>query len=262
MFLHYKLGKTEARPEAVALRFSSYFNKSALPVPPTQFGRPYLLRNPGMLGNDEAGDCVDAALDHASMQLCADAGLPVPNFSRDTAFSDYTAMTGFDPNAPVDSNGDNPTDVGTDLSTAAAYWRKTGMIDADGKRHTVQMYTALRPGDQSQLALSTWLFGVTPIGLRLTDDAEAMFEAKQAWDVRPGQKIEGGHCVPVIARDAGANWWCFTWGRLQLITPAYIDTYMDEGLAILSLERLNKLGLSPQGFDQAALADDFNQVTA
>jgi hypothetical protein len=35
---------------------------------------------------------------------------------------------------------------------------------------------------------------------------------------------------------------------------------MDEGVAYMSLERLNAKGLSPQGYDEAALVADYRAI--
>jgi hypothetical protein len=71
-----------------------------------------------------------------------------------------------------------------------------------------------------------------------------------------------GHYIPCIGRNSLGFFLFVTWGRLQAATPAWVQTYMDEGLVYISRERLNGQGLSPQGFNAAALEDDFREVTA
>lgn len=251
--MNFKRGKKPARPDAVKLKFGAYFKAAELPAVPLTFGRPWLIRHWGMLGNDKAGDCVWAGADHETMMLCADAGATVPLFTARATYADY-ASAGFRP-------GDPSTDNGTDVQQAASYRRKIGVLDANGKRHRIDMYAALRTGDLEQLALATFLFGAVGIGVRLPDNAEEQFDRMEVWTVAPNAPAGDGHYIPCVGRNSHGNFLFVTWGRLHAATPAWVATYMDEGLVYISRERLDAQGLSPQGFDLAALEDDFRQVT-
>lgn len=251
-----KTGKRPARSDAVKLKFGSYFSAAELPVVPVAFGRPWLVRAWGMLANDQYGDCVWAGAAHETMLLKADAGYAAPSFMIRDVLADYSAVTGFDPKNP------NTTDNGTDVQAAAAYRQKTGIGDANGNRHQIEIYTSLRVGDLAELALATFLNGVAGVGVDLPSSAEDQFNAAEPWTVVKGDTSVGGHYIPCVGRNSAGNFLVITWGRLQAVTPSWLQTYMDEGITYVSPERLNAKGLSPQGFDAQTLNDDFKQITA
>ena len=58
-------------------------------------------------GFDGAGDCVFAGGDHETMLWTLEGGAPA-SFTGANAIADYSAVTGYDPKAPLDANGDNP----------------------------------------------------------------------------------------------------------------------------------------------------------
>lgn len=250
-----KLGKKPARPGAVQLRFGAYFNAAALPTPPMVIGQPQLIRSWGMLANDKYGCCVWSGGEHETMLLEAEAGSPVAPFTPRTCLTDYAACTGFDPNDPN-------TDQGTDVQTAAAYRQKTGLLDGMGNRHKIDIYAGIGAGNLTQLALAVELFGVAGVGVQLPSDAEDQFNYGEVWDVGTHVTIVGGHYIPCVGRNSHGNFLFVSWGKLQAATPRWVVTYMDEGIAFISRERLNSKGLTPQGYNAAALEDDFKQVTS
>ena len=231
------------------LRFSDVFNASKLPTPPAVFGHSGLMPSGNwfMLANDQYGDCVFAGAAHEHMLWTMEGGAPRSRFTIHDVLSDYAAVTGFDPKKP-------DTDQGTDMQVAASYRRKTGIVDATGKRHQIGAYVALRTDDTSQLALATWLFGAVGVGLEMPESAEQQFVKGVPWSVKSGDKIVGGHYVPCVGRDANGNFLVITWGRVHPVTPEFIEKYMDEGVAYLSIEILSASKMtSPEGFDIDAL---------
>lgn len=230
------------------MRFGAYFNTAELPTPPSVIGRPWLIRNWGLLGNDVASDCVWAGFAHEVMMLYADANTSIPTFTTREVLKDYHAATG-------------PDDEGTDLQEACAYRQKTGISDILGHRHAIDIYTALTPGDLKQIALTVFLFGFAGIGLRLPTTAETQFKYQESWSVEPGADVKGGHYVPCVGRNSLGDYLVVTWGRLHAVTPDFIEEYMDQGVAIISRERLTSSGLSPQGYNLSQLEDDFRQLT-
>jgi hypothetical protein len=248
-----KYGKTPARINSVQLKLADYFDHaSVLPKIPAEFGHENLVHAWEMLGNDEFGDCVWAGAAHETMSWCADAGQK-PVFTPDSVLSDYTAVTGFNPDDPS-------TDQGTDMQVAASYRRRVGIVDATGKRHKVGAYIALTPGDPDQLAAATYIFGAVGVGIRVPDYAEAEFDAGKPWDVRHGNpKILGGHYISSLARRSG-NFCVATWGAIQEMTPAFYRRFCDEAIVYLSREFLTA-GRSPEGFDLAQLTADLKAFT-
>lgn len=250
--LHLPLGKTRARAGAMTFRLRDYLNKAALPKPPKTFGHETLIPSTwGMLGNDQYGDCVWAGAAHETMMWNAEAGRKVA-FNDRCVLSDYSAVTGFNPKKPS-------TDQGTDMVVAASYRRKTGIVDAAGKRHTVAAYLSITPGDLNEHLLAAWLFGAIGIGIEFPSSAMDQFNAGKPWDVVSRSKIEGGHYIPLVAQRT--NMEVVTWGKIQQMTTAFFKKYNDESVAYVSLEAL-KNNKSPEGFNAAQLEADLNALTA
>lgn len=245
--VRYKLGKTPARHGAVSFLWDMFFDSTKLPTPPAgRFGHSSLVRTWGMLGNDQAGDCVWAGAAHEEMLWHREGNTHV-SFSTDNVFSDYSAVTGFIP-------GRDDTDNGTDMTQAASYRRKTGIIDSTGIRHQIKAYVALHPGNVDQLMQATYVFGAVGMGVQLTSHNMDQFDQGKPWATVPGETTIGGHYVPVIGRNSRGNILLVTWGRLHAAEPSWVQARMDEGLAYLSPSILDTTThLTPENFDQAKL---------
>jgi hypothetical protein len=248
-----RLGKKPARPNAIRLKFGTFFSSMELPAPPLVFGRPDLVRRWGMLANDEHSCCIYSGGPHETMLWRAWAGLPIPQFTDATTLADYAAVTGFNP-------ADPSTDQGGDMQEAASYRRKIGLIDAAGERHRIDSYVALKAGDLDELALATFTLGAVGLGLEMPSSAMDQFDRAEPWDVIANSPTEGGHYVPCISRNSHGNFLVVTWNRLHAVTPRFIAKYMDEGVAYLSLEQIRTTGVSPRGFDEAGLHQALRQI--
>lgn len=242
--MRYKLGKRPAR-HAVSFRFGDFFDKTKLPTPPQTFGHYNNVRDWQMLGNDTWGNCVWAGAAHETQMWSVVGGAPRPRFTTLDTLRDYGAVTGFDPKKP-------DTDQGTDMQQAASYRRKTGVIDANGKRHTIDSYVALRIGNVDELVLAIYLMGAAGIGIRMPESAMTQFDRRQRWTIDEKSDIAGGHYVSGVGRNTRGDIVVVTWGRLHAMDPAFYKRYSDEALAYVSLEML-KNKLSPEGFDADAL---------
>lgn len=259
-----RLGKSPATYDKRDLLFAQYRTAEALPSHPKYFGHEKLFGANAwqMLGNGPdnsvssgfkgAGDCVFAGGDHETMLWTLEGGKPA-RFTGANAIRDYSAVTGYDPRAPLDDHGDNPTDRGTNTRDGLSYRRKTGLIDATGKRHKIGAYVSLELGNIDQLLEALYLFGVVGIGIRFPNSAMDQFNAGKPWSVVPGPPATEGHYIPLVA--SRTNLECVTWGRIQQMTQQFYRTYCDEAWAILSPEML-KGGKSLEGFDLAQLQAD------
>jgi len=243
----YPLGKKPASPlnKNKAIMFSDVFDVTKMPKPPKVFGQQKQILNWYNYGNDQFGDCVWAAKAHMHMLWPLLGGYPSDTFWTNNVLSDYAAATGF--------RADDPnTDQGTDMKSAAEYHRKIGVIDSHGVRHRVSSYVNMTPGDLNQLAVAAFVFGAVELGVLLTQDNMDQFDSGLPWTITRASPI-GGHCIPIVGRDAVGNFLCVTWGRIQRIAPAFIKKFMDEGLTYLDQEILNKAGLSPGAYNQDTL---------
>lgn len=248
---HYPLGKLPAKPEQVSFEFATYVNTTKLPTLPAVIGHQQLLPiDAGMLGNDQYGDCVWAGAAHETMLWNEEAGKEVV-FSRSSVLSDYSAVTGFNPNEP-------DSDKGTDMSVAAKYRRQTGVVDSTGARHKVDAYLKLNIKTTTQLKQALYLFGAVGIGIQFPDSAMTQFNNGKPWTVVKGAQIEGGHYVPLVGFNK--KFYVVTWGRLQPVTAGFLTKYADEAIAYVSLEALAASGKSLEGFDKAQLEADLKAL--
>lgn len=244
------LGKKPARLGAVTFKIDDYIYLANI-RPPRVFGHVSATTAWGQLGNDKAGNCVWAGAAHETMIWTGAVRRPVPPFTDDSALKDYSRFTGY-------ILGDDITDEGTDMSEAAKLRRQVGITDAEGKLHQIKAYAALPAGDVDTLAKATYLFGATGVGVTLTQTALDQFDNRQPWYVVKGrQRARGGHYVPCVGRNSRGNFMFITWGRLQAAEPAWVERYMDEGLAYFSDEYLHETTkLTPENFDSASLLKD------
>lgn len=245
-----KLGLLPPVEDKRDLLFARYRIPSKLPTPPAQFGRETLVQKWGILGNEKFGCCVFSGAAHEVMLWNAECDTVVPFRDKDV-LADYSALTGFNPRRPA-------SDQGTDMRQAMMYRLKTGVVDADGKRHKLGGFVALEPGNLTQLWQATYIFGAVALGFKLTQTAMDQFEAGKPWDVGKKSRVVGGHYVPAVAR-RGGNGLVVSWGRLQAFTPAFYQTYCDQAFAMLSEERLSQ-GKTHEGFDLEALRADLKAL--
>ena len=249
--MNHCLGKLPARPGAISFKLSRYFNLAALPTPPAVFGHASAVNYWGVMGNDQYGDCVLAGGAHETMLWTAEASVIAP-FNDTCVLSDYSAITGFNPNDPA-------TDQGTDMQAAASYRRTTGLLDANNLRHKVDAYVAPEVGNLNEILAAAYLFGAVGIGFQFPSSAMKQFDTGQPWSVVAGDTIEGGHYVPCVGRAVSGNLVIVTWGRTQEMTPEFFTAYNDESVAYLSLEFL-KNNVSPENFALATLQADLNSL--
>lgn len=248
----YRLGKRPARKGAISFKLTDYLDMSAFPKPPVRIGHESIGQPWGMFANDKYSDCVFAGAAHEHMVWKHEAGGRV-SFNDAGVLADYSAVTGFKPHDP-------DSDQGTDMGEAAAYRRKTGIIDSVGVRHRIDSYLGLREGEPDHLAIAAYLFGAVGIGLQLPNSAMDQLDAKKPWEpVAKTGGMAGGHYVPCIGRNSKGDFLVVTWGAIQAMSPAFYARFNDESVAYLNLDIL-KDGKSPEGFDEAALRRNLNAL--
>lgn len=244
--MKYALGKKIARDGAIKLKFADFFDASKLPTPPAVFGDYQAVGAFHNLSNDRYSNCVWAGAAHEHMLWTAMYGRKRSRFTVMDVLSDYSAVTGFDINKPE-------TDQGTDMQQAASYRQKVGIRDSMNVRHKIDSYVAMKIGDVDELFLAMWLFGAVGIGLELPAAAMDQTDQGQAWSVPSSIRLIGGHYVPGVGRDANGNIVVVTWGKIQIMTPAFYRAFSDENCAYIDPEALNEKNLSPGGFDLEGL---------
>jgi hypothetical protein len=247
-----KLGKKPAREGAVKLRLAKYIDTAALPKPPASFGHERLVTQWGMAMNDQLGCCVVSGAVHEVMLWNREAGRTV-RFDDAAVVKNYSAIGGYVPGQP-------DTDQGCDMQVAASYRLKTGLLDADGKRHKIGAYVGLDPGNLTELWYASYLFDGVGIGVEFPAQWMDAFNRGKTWGAVARPKLEGGHYITDPAKRAG-NAVIVTWGRTTPLTPKGYQQFNDETIAYLSEEKLSS-GKSLEGFDLATLKADLKAVTA
>jgi hypothetical protein len=239
-----KLGKLKSKKE-VTFKLKNFIDKSALPTTiPRHFGHESFIgaMDWGMLANDQVGNCVPAGAAHETMLWNAAAGKTVI-FDDKSVLSDYSAISGYDPNDPN-------SDQGCDMQQAASYRRKTGIVDVDGNRHTIGAYLAITPGDLHEHYIALYLFEAIGIGLDLPYSAIDQTNKNKSWTYVRRSSSAGGHYVPLVAKRTRLE--NVTWGQLQGMSTGFFGHYNDESLCYLSSEMLTNRK-SPEGFDYDGL---------
>ena len=171
----------------------------------------------GMLGNDRNGDCVFAAILHVIMAMAAATGRQVPAFTAADAIALYhVVVPSFDPNAPLDAKGDNPTDQGSDFDTAGDYWQRVGI----GGTKIISR-VRVNPGNLNLIKLAIDWLGPVLVGLALPDNAEDQFGKR--WEMVPGKppNPDNGHEIMVGGYD-GDEFEAVSWGAVQPLTADWL----------------------------------------
>lgn len=232
------LGKLPAADFGAANVTLDAVQATALPAAPSRFGYGTMFSDWGMLGNDSVGDCAFAGSDHEHMLWTGigNGGALSARFTKADTLSDYSALTGYDPRDPS-------TDQGTVVYQLMDYRRTTGVVDAAGRRHRIDLAVRLpRPFDWATFIRAVWCFKAVAIGTLIPGSAMEQFNAGQPWDYVGDRNIEGGHYVPgvgTLSRDDEVT--VITWGKRQRMTRAFFEEYVDEIWVPLSREAMAKI---------------------
>jgi hypothetical protein len=241
------LGKLPARPGAVRWHYRDVFKRTALKLPPAVFGHIWNQTKIDMLGNDQCGDCVWATQAHLLQAMQRGVGKPQTQFTAESVIGDYSAFTGYDPHEPN-------SDTGTNMADAASYWRRTGITDGSGAKHTIDAYVSITFEDTDELLQAAYDFGGVGLGLNLPQSAIDQFDRHIPWrNSFINGKAAGGHAVALLGRNSRGHAIIATWDGITAANMSFIKKYADEALAFLSLEYLDAKGLNPRGYDRTEL---------
>lgn len=239
-FSNFKLGKTTKRIDGRTLKLAKYLPQ--LPPIPAGCGWTRAMREIGMLGNDTAGDCVEAGYGHLVESWTANTGSEFV-FGDNEVIDSYSSLTGYVP-------GNESTDRGTDMLTALNYWRQTGLSG-----HKIKAFAEINPANLDQLRAAIYLFGGAYVGVNLP----VACMRSSVWDSTSGP-YAGGHCIPLLDYCAAGWFWCITWGQIVPCSAGFIQANCDEAYACVSSNFLNRAGETPVGFDLASLNADLAAV--
>ena len=210
-----------------------------------------------MFLNDSLGDCVCADTAHSLMLRTANVGqIVVPQDSDVLAL--YEAVGGYDP-TQTQPDGNNPTDQGCDETAMCNYLETMGWLG-----HKADAVGSVDPRNLDHIRWCIQLFGACRLGINVPAWAMDAFGAGQPWGAPPAgadTTIEGGHYVPLVDYRDG-TFTCVTWGQPQIVTPAFMALYCEEAHGEVQMDWFTAQGLSPPGFDVAALIGDLSALEA
>jgi len=205
-----------------------------------------------MMGNDVLGDCVIAGIGHQIQSWTADNGRPYvpPDADIRTA---YAAVSGWNPTTGANDNGCVMLD-------ALNYWHNVGVSG-----HKLDAFCSIAQFAHKHIMQGIYLLGGVLAGVNLPKSAQAQFGPGKTWDVTTGPDSQpgtwGGHCI-LLLDFSPAGLTCVTWGKLQLLTWRWLDTYADELYGLLSLTDWLTGGRSPNGFNTKAILADEKALAA
>jgi hypothetical protein len=201
-----------------------------------------------MLGNDTLSICGPAAFMHWAQTVTSHTENPLYG-TLDQTIAMYSAVTGYDPKAPQDAAGNNPTDGGTVLQQLLDWVMANGapMTDKNGKevRFEILAYASLDITSLAQMKYAAFTFGGNYLGINLP--LSAMLDTSN-WKWDPKSSVIGGHAINQEA-EGNAGGHVQSWGRNIPFTTEFMLNSLEEGWIIVSKAWVTKTGKSPSGLD-------------
>jgi hypothetical protein len=208
------------------------------------------------LGNDELGDCFEAAaLRSIQLRLANAMGSEwVP--TRDEAVLLYRAWAGYNP-------ADAATDVGTNGVEAMRKWCANGVL-VNPQLRDIPAWTKVDPGNLAHIKLAIELTGSVQLSLNLPKVAMETSE----WTMTPGVDpataagSEGAHRVMCGKFDADA-YWIATWGEIIPASAGFLESYLIAVDAVVAWDWFEATDmLSASGLNRTQLAGDMTLLAA
>ncbi len=240
------LGKHAPKIDPRTLRLSSYLRTIPAPPPARDFDAK-LPSQTELYDNDRVGDCAIASAAMMIQTWTSQQGARSQPSTRDVLAA-YSAVSGYVPSQP-------DTDRGCDMLAVLKYWRTTGIAG-----HRIRAFVKLDHDDLEQIQTAINLFGSVYCGASLPLSARE----EGTWDRQAGDGDDavgswGGHAMACSTFDHyGVHF--RTWGARQRASWQWWSDFVDEAYVVLSDDWFAR-GLSPNGFDLAALDSDLEALT-
>ena len=256
----FKLGRQEPKVIYPHLHLSNYLLRTLPPAPVlVDYSVAPAAWLAKVLGNDELGDCLDAASFHVGGMLLANAGEDIP-FSLNDVINFYSLTAGY-------VRGDASTDVGGTWQQTLAYWQSNGLVP---NNHKIDGYASVGASDSEECHTAMWLFGNVVMGMALPDEWVSPMPSGNGfvWDVAGPPNPQNGHAVCGVASSMKDGITVDSWGYKGLITWAAIAKYCaptnsGEIYTVLSRDAINTaMGVAPSGFSFTALDSDLSHLAS
>lgn len=218
-----KLGWFPSDARKPRMTMASVVNSSAVLVPDSVN---YLdvITDWDMALNDVLGSCTAAAFDHLFRVWTKYGQGTEAQFTNEDVSRFYEGSTGYNPIDPTTDRGGTMTDV-------LAYARTVGMAG-----HKIDAYLKVDPINSVEIKTALYLFGGLYVGMNFPRSAMQQFDTGEVWHVAGDSTIDGGHCVHLGAIDASGMWKIVTWGRTAYVSQEFVDAYVVEIEAPISVE--------------------------
>jgi hypothetical protein len=209
----------------------------------------------GVMLNDREGDCSCAGLGHLTQVWTADAQGQMVTIPDADIQSMYEAF-GFNPNAPLNPDGSNPTDNGAVLQDVLLYATNTGILMPDNSRSKLLAWIEVDPRNPTDVCEAIQECGSVYIGIRVP--SALPMDAGSIWGGGANMGIDTGegHCVILTGFDDPTNptYDVISWGDRFTMTPDFWQNWVDEIYGLFSPLWIAKTGRTPWNLDPAMLA--------
>lgn len=246
----FKLGRLPADPTTPKLKLASFLTTTTPVAYPENRDWLSLVTHWPMYLNDRIGDCTCATIGHLVQVFNRYGQKRDVQVSDNDVLTAYSAVSGYNPNTGENDNGAVVQDV-------LNYWRKTGVGG-----HNILAFAQVDFKNPDELRAAMNIFGNIYLGIDFPDSAMVQFNQGEPWDVVPEAFSEGGHAINAGYYDVSDGMWkVVTWGRIQPMTQAFFDKYVEEAWVVISQEWLDANGRNPEGLDMTTLGDEFTRIT-
>lgn len=248
-------GRREARFDARIAHFSAHTQD--LPPAPQIVDWGDAVQTWGMLGNDQAGDCVWAAAMHEAQQVSTYAGNPL-NPTTEEAIKAYSDATGY-------VQGDDSTDNGTFVMGAGGameLWHKNG-ITIGGKLNKCGAYLQIAQISPKEWMQAIYYFGGIMLGINLPKSIITADQTPFLWN-DPGGPSAGGHEIWVNGYRPGANgmrvYSLISWGARYTMTEDFMEKVFQEAVTVYNPISINARGVDASGLNADEIVGTMNNL--
>ena len=215
-------------PRTQRFRLATFVDRGNLPplqehiAPPAGF-------TPGLWANDRVGDCTVVGMaNYSTVAAMLAQDVAVPQFTLDAVLGRYSLVGGYNPNAPPDQFGQNPTDHGAIELDVLNGWRHEPFEGVG-----LVAFAVVDVHDVELLRYAVQIFGGAYVGVNLPNTAKA--QMGRLWAPTAGMVPGdwGGHCTVLDGFDFRRRRRVpellhATWGIQQRSTEAWWRACGDE----------------------------------
>lgn len=239
-----KLGRLAAQFDPAVPQMHQMFLKAPAPTTPTEFRFKTVQYWP-MLLNDQIGDCTVAGIGHIG-EYWKFIGVSSPYVMTDAeALDHYKAITGFDGNMTINPN---PTDTGAVELNVLQYFSQIRMVAS--QPFQLSKFINIQTLDIEEICYSIQNLGNCYFGVNLPSNALSV----QTWDVVPGTKVVGGHCINGVGFDKPNQLiYIVSWGQVIPVTFRFMQAYLEEAWTLYSPDWLIQTGIQLHNFDHQTI---------